>query len=507
MPTKEMLINVLEGEECRIAVVSDGQLEQIHLERTSANRHVGNIYKGRVNNIEPSIQAAFVDVGMPKNGFLHVSDILPSAYPKRAHAPEKDAPKGRKRSLKIQQIYKPGDEIIVQITKEGIGTKGPSLTTALSVPGRYLVLMPGLSRLGVSRKIENDEDRRELRELLASLDPPTGLGLIVRTAGLGRGKRDLKRDLNYLKRLWKAVQARAKTAKAPAEIFRESDLVVRTLRDIYTPDINTIWIDAEPVFRRVRDFMKVAMPRHVGCAKLYDATVPLFHKYKIEQAIEQIYSRIVQLPKGGTLVIDQTEALVTVDVNSGKFRHGKDAEEAAHQLNVIAAKEAVRQIRLRDLGGLILIDFVDMEETENRRHVERTLRQEMKGDRARYRMLRMSKFGIVEMTRQRVQPSLQGTTYMDCPACHGTGIVKNRESLALEVVRHIRLLASRTDVATIEVTVGQRAAEFITNQKRATLAQLESDLHKRIRIVNDPKAPLDNAVYRCLDERGSEVRV
>jgi len=505
--SKEMLINVLEGEECRIAIVSDGTLEELYLERSSAARHVGNIYKGRINNTEPSIQAAFVDIGMPKNGFLHVSDVIPSSYPKRVKNSGKDGRKKRRSNQRtpIQDIFKPGDEVIVQMTKEGIGTKGPALTTALSIPGRYLVLMPSLARLGVSRKIEDEATRRQLRELLATLDPPKGMGFIVRTAGQGRGKRELHRDMNYLLRLWKVVQSRAQSAKAPAEIFRESDLVVRTLRDIFTPDISTVWVDSEPVLKRVREFMKIAIPRQAGRAKLHTGSVPLFHKYGAEEAIEQVYSRIVTLPKGGTIVIDQTEALVAIDVNSGKFRHGKDAEESAHQLNVLATKEIVRQIRLRDLGGVLIIDFVDMQRLENRHHVEKVLRDAMKNDRARHRMLRMSKFGIVEMTRQRMRPSLEGTTYTGCPYCKGTGIVKAPESMALDVMRTVRLLVNRNEVAALEVSLHPKVAEYLTNVKRDAISQIENDLRKRIRILTNARASIDEASYRCLDNQGVEV--
>jgi len=517
---REMLINVVEGEECRIAVVEGGGLEELYLERASVERHVGNIYKGRVNNVEPTIQAAFVDIGMAKNGFLHVSDVLPSACPRRKKGPEapahaegeaKGEARGRDRRgghrMTIQEIFRPGDEVTVQITKEGIGTKGPSLTTALSIPGRYLVLMPGLGRLGVSRKIEDEATRHQLRDLLAGLHPPEGMGFIVRTAGLGRSKRDLQRDLQYLVRLWKVVQTQAQSAKAPAEIFRESDLVMRTLRDVFTPDIETIWIDSDAVLKRVREFMTIAMPRHVDVARLYTDKVPLFHKYRAEEAIERIYSRTVSLPKGGSLVIDQTEALVAIDVNSGRFRHGRDAEESAHQLNLMAAKEIARQIRLRDLGGLLVIDFVDMNKTENRRHVERVFRDAFKSDKARSQMLHISKFGIIEMTRQRVQPSLERATYMDCPYCKGSGILKHPESLALEVMRHLKLLASHDGVAVIEVALNPQVADHMSNAKRASLARMEAESHKRIHIRTSADAGMDQITYRCLDDRRQEVRV
>jgi ribonuclease E len=505
----EMLINVVEGEECRIAVVEDGNLEELYMERASVERHVGNIYKGRVNNVEPTIQAAFVDIGMPKNGFLHVSDVLPSAYPRRKKGPEAEGKEGghQRRYHTIQEIFRPGDEVVVQITKEGIGTKGPSLTTALSIPGRYLVLMPGLGRLGVSRKIEDESTRRELRDLLGSLNPPQDLGFIVRTAGMGRNKRELQRDMNYLERLYKVVQSRVQTEKAPAEIFLDSDLVLRTLRDAYAPEIETIWVDSEAVLKRVRDFLKIVMPRHVGIAKLYAEKIPLFHRYNIEEAIERVYSRTVPLPKGGSLVIDQTEALVAIDVNSGKFRYGRDAEESAHQLNVMAAKEIARQIRMRDLGGVLIMDFVDMEKAENRRHVEKVLRDAFKNDRARSQMLHISKFGIVEMTRQRVQPSLERTTYTDCPYCKGSGIIKNSESMALEVLRYLRLLVSRDQVAFIDVTLNAQVAEYLQNAKRSSLTRLETEFHKRIRIAGDPKIGIDQVVYRGTDDHGQEVRV
>jgi ribonuclease E len=499
-----MLINMAEGEECRIAVVRDGALEELYLERAAAGRHVGNIYKGRVHNVEPSIQAAFVDVGTAKNGFLHSSDVIAAAYPKRAKGPD-GGDKGARPRRAIQDIFRPGDEVLVQITKEGIGTKGPGLTTFLSIPGRYLVLMPGLSRLGVSRKIEDEPTRKALRELLASLDPPKDLGFVVRTAGQGHSKRDLQGDMNYLLRLWKVVQSRAASAKAPAEVFRESDLVVRTLRDIFTPDIQTVWVDSEAVLRRARDFLKIAMPRHRKVVKLHEGPGPLFHKYRLEEAIEQVHSRTVSLPRGGTIVIDQTEALVAIDVNSGTFRHSRDAEESALQLDLMAAKEIARQVRLRDLGGVLIIDFVDLGRPENRRKVEKALRDAFKNDRARHRLLKMSPFGIIEMTRQRVQPSLQKVTYMDCPTCRGTGVVKTAASMALDVVRHLQFLLNREAVDAVEAIVHPDVGEYINNQQRENLVRLGGPEHKRIRITCDPRSALDRAVYRCLDEHGVEL--
>ncbi|MFO8013215.1 MAG: Rne/Rng family ribonuclease [Phycisphaerae bacterium] len=507
--TAEMLINVVENEECRIAVVRGGDLEELYMERASVQRHVGNIYKGRVNNVEPSIQAAFVDIGMPKNGFLHVSDVISRAYPDRLRKSKKKGKgkKGGRGRKTIQEIFRPGDDVVVQITKEGIGTKGPSLTTALSIPGRYLVLMPHLGRLGVSRKIENEGQRRKMREQLASLNPPSDLGFIVRTAGKDRSKKDIQRDLNYLIRLWKVVRGRAKSDKAPAEIFRESDLVLRTLRDAYTPDIKTIWVDSDAVLRRARDYMKIVMPRYQKRAKRYEGEVPLFHKYDIEEAIARVYSRTVPLPRGGSIVIDQTEALVAIDVNSGSFRHGRDAEESAHQLNLMAAKEIARQIRLRDLGGLLILDFVDMEKAQNRRHMEKVFRDAFTNDKARSQIARLSKFGIIEMTRQRVQPSLERTTFIDCPHCQGAGIIKSSESLALEVLRHLKLLAGRDQIARVQVTLHPQVAEYVNNEKREAVTRLEQNHAWRIRLIGDPESGVDQAAYRCYDGQGREMHV
>ncbi len=360
--------------------------------------------------------------------------------------------RGRGRGLlkpPIQEIFRRGDEVLVQVIKESIGTKGPTLSTYISIPGRYLVLMPGLNRVGVSRKIVDEGQRRKLREIMHELNPPKGLGFIVRTAGLERTKRELARDLAYLLRLWKVILRRIKKAKAPAPIYQESDMIIRTIRDIFTSEIDTIWIDEPSAFERAQDFLQVVMPRFVNRLKLYDEKVPLFHKYGIEDEIAKIQRRHVPLPEGGSIVIDQTEALVAIDVNSGNFRVEDDAEQTAYEMNLRAAKEIARQLRLRDLGGVIVNDFIDMREERHRRGVERAVREAIKRDRARTKVLRMSAFGLIEMTRQRIRPSLKRSVYEDCHHCTGAGVVKTAESMAIDVMRLLALATHREEIRRI----------------------------------------------------------
>ncbi|MDD4890645.1 MAG: Rne/Rng family ribonuclease, partial [Phycisphaerae bacterium] len=506
MPDKEMLINVVEGEEVRIAVVQDGRLEELYMERASAESHVGNIYKGRVVNVEPSIQAAFIDFGQGKNGFLHISDLQPQYFPGNPTKEEVGKKTSRRDRPPIQKCLRRGQEIIVQVTKEGIGTKGPTLTTYLSIPGRFLVLMPGMSRLGVSRKVEDEDARRSVRRQLDELNPPKNMGFIVRTAGIGRPKRELQRDLNYLLRLWKTVAERIKSDKTPSELYQESDLVTRTIRDVFNSDIKRFIVDNQPTYQRVKDFLNIALPRSSKeLVQLYDDPVPLFHRYNIEQELEKINSRHVQLSTGGSLVIDQTEALVAIDVNSGKYRSMDDAEKTAYRTDLEAASEVARQLRLRDLGGLIIIDFIDLRDGHHQREVERVLREAIKADRARSEILRMSRFGIVEMTRQRMRPSLERSLYQDCPHCRGFGMVKSPESLSFDVMRAIQAAVSRPEVDRVEVTVSPAAGQYLHNRKRRSLIQVEDRSGKRVIINMDEKLGQDEVRYNCIDKRGATI--
>jgi len=432
------------------------------------------------------------------------------ARPRRGDDPGRGGRAGRGRGLvkpPIQEIFRRGDEVLVQVIKESIGTKGPTLSTYISIPGRYLVLMPGLNRVGVSRKIVDESQRRKLREIMHELNPPKGLGFIVRTAGLERTKRELARDLAYLLRLWKVILRRIKRTRSPGPIYQESDMITRTIRDIFTSEIDTIWIDEPAAFERAQEFLRVVMPRFVNRIKLYGEKVPLFHKYGIEDEIAKIQRRHVPLPEGGSIVIDQTEALVAIDVNSGNFRVEDDAEKTAYEMNLRAAKEIARQLRLRDLGGVIVNDFIDMREERHRRGVERALREAIKRDRARTKILRMSAFGLIEMTRQRIRPSLKRSIYEDCGHCAGSGVVKTAESMAIDVMRLLALASHREDIRRINVTVSAGVASYLNNRKRKEIARIENESSMSVAVLFKENVPAEHLQIDCYDANSSEVRL
>lgn len=535
-----MLINVSQPEECRIAIVEDGVLEELYIERASQDNYVGNIYKGRIVNLEPTIQAAFVDFGVGRNGFLHISDVEPQYFRQGGYSPEdaspganggrlddiddgesdededgEEPPRRRRGAARpgsrprfkppIQEIFRRGDEVLVQVIKEGIGTKGPTLSTYISIPGRYLVLMPALGRVGVSRKIEDDEERRKLRDAMLELNPPKGLGFIVRTAGQGRSKKELSRDLAYLVRLWKVIVRRVCKQPAPIDIYEESDMIIRTIRDMFASDVDAIYVDEANAYERAKTFLQLVMPRYVHRLHQYEGREPLFHKYKLEHEITQIHKREVALKHGGTIVIDQTEALVAIDVNSGSFRIDDSAEEAAYQLNLTAAREIARQLRLRDLGGVIVNDFIDMRREKHRRGVERALRDAMRRDRARVKILRTSPFGLIEMTRQRVRPSLKRSVYMDCPCCSGRAVVKKAESMAIEVVRMLMLASQQPGAARVTVRVNDEVASYLNNKKRKELTRLEDDGNLVVQILGGEGLYPEHLELDCRDKDGREI--
>jgi ribonuclease E len=407
----------------------------------------------------------------------------------------------------IQEIFQRGDEELVQVIKEGIGTKGHTLSTYISIPGRYLVLMPALGRIGVSRKIESDDDRRRLRDILRELNPPKGVGFIVRTAGTDRTKKELSRDLAYLLRLWKVIVRRIKKTSGPVDIYEESDMIIRTIRDIFTGDVDTIYIDEPKAFERAKEFLQIVMPRYVSRLQLYEGREPLFHKYNLDEEIARINQRHVPLKGGGSLVIDQSEALVAIDVNSGNFRTDGSAEDSAYQLNVTAAKEIARQLRLRDLGGVVVNDFIDMRKERNRRGVERALRDAVKRDRARTKILRTSPFGLIEMTRQRIRPSIKRSVYKECPSCGGTGQVKSAESMAIEVVRLLIMCSQTPQVARVTVTVEEEVANYLNNKKRRELLQLEQDNKVEVQVIGGEGLSPEYLKFECVDASGREVRL
>jgi ribonuclease E len=506
--TRQMMINVSAGTECRIAILHEGRLEEFFIERESTQSHVGNIYKGRITNVEPSIQAAFIDFGLEKNGFLHISDVQPQYFPNHSGEPEDVGRKiPRHQRPPIQKCFRRGQEVIVQIIKEGVGTKGPTLTSYLSIPGRFLVMMPGMSRHGVSRKIEDDVQRRQMRDLLGQLALPSDMGFILRTAGLGRNKRELQRDLNYLMRLWKTVVERIKRLPGPAELYRESDLVTRTIRDIYTADFDRIVVDDATIAKKVREFLHIAMPRTKTSVETYADREPIFHRFGIEVELERINMRYVPLPSGGSLVIDSTEAMVAIDVNSGRFRSPADAEETALRINIEAAEEIARQLRLRDLGGLIVCDFIDMRHDRNKRKVEQSLRDALKKHKERARILRMSAFGLIEMTRQRQGPSLRRNLYADCPHCRGSGQVKQPESVMLDAMRMIQLAAHNEQAQRIVLNLSSEVAFRLLNQKRNAISQIETETGKSIVIHGDAGCTSDHMEIACDDSRGRPVAI
>ena len=506
---REMLINWLQSEECRVAVVEGGRLEELYLERASLGSHVGNIYKGKVVNVEAAIQAAFIDLGTGRNGFLHISDLHPRYFSGASgrHIESIGRRKSLRERLPIENCLRKGRELVVQVTKEGVKTKGPTLSTYLALPGKYLVMMPWMRKHGVSHKIEDEDERERLRQILEQSNPPKGQGFIIRTAGQGCSKKDIQNDLRYLGRLWGAIKRRIETEKAPGELYQESNLVIRTLRDVFNSKISKIICDSENVVRKIRDFLHIASPRLKRSVVYYDSKVPLFHKYRIEDEITKVQSRTVELKGGGSVVIEQTEALVSIDVNSGRYRKGQSAEQTAYKINMDAAIEIARQLRLRDLGGLIICDFIDMRSEKHRRDVEKSFRAAVKTDRARSKILRMSRFGVLEMTRQRMRPSLQSATYLACPHCAGTGFIKSHESLAIEIIRLLNLSASKEQIKRIELFVSLEVGEYLQNEKRAAIANIEQLSDKRVIIHSAPDYAGEKHNLLCYNERGSVVKL
>ncbi len=482
---RRMVINALEPEESRIALLEDNVLQELYLQPTASEQYLGNIYKARAVNVERSIQAAFVDIGLPKNAFLHVSDVKAGSAENWLPT---DSPtmKRRKDDTPIQDLLQKGQEIVVQVIKEAIGNKGPSVTTYISIPGRSLVMMPGVVHYGVSRKIADEAERDRLRKLLDELALPKGTGFIVRTAGANARKADLQRDLRYLTRLWAAVEERIGSSQTPTLLYQETDIVLRCMRDVFATDIEEIVIDSEEVCRQVSEFLSMVSPAHCKLVKFYRGAAPIFDHYHVEEEIQRTFHNVVPLKSGGSIVIDQAEAMVAVDVNSGRYTHEADIEETALHTNLEAAREAARQLRLRDLGGVIVIDFIDMRLEKNRREVERAMATELKRDRARSRVLRMSRFGLMQITRQRVRQGTKLALYDRCPACAGSGLVRSVQSMVPHVMRQIRLALARKDVAAVEVATHPDVAEQLSNAKRQDLARLEDQARARVRLLSRP---------------------
>jgi len=503
--SKEMLINVAQRDECRVAVVDKGVLEELYMERVSCESHVNNIYIGVVVGIESGIQAAFVDFGAPRHGFLHISDIHPRYYMRNNYTEKVGQRKALRERPPIQHCIKRGQKIIVQVRKEGIGTKGPALSTYISLPGKYVVLMPWLNKVGVSQKIEDEEQRDRLRDLIKDIEKPKDAGFIVRTAGEKATKKDIEDDLEYLVRLWNSILLKQTKNEAPCELYQETNLAFRAIRDIFNSSIRRIICDSEEVSLKIRDLMDAVQPRYKRRISYYDGVEPLFHKYGIEPEVERINESRVMLKSGGSIVIEQTEALVAIDVNSGKMRQYGDIEKTAFKTNMEAAIEIARQLRLRDLGGIIVCDFIDMENADNRREVEKTFRDAVKPDRAKYRILKMSGFCLIEMTRQRMRPSLERSVFQVCPKCCGSGLVKSYESIAIQILRLLQIELAKEEAKEIHIVCPIQVSDYLLNNKRMELAQAESEHEKSITVKADNTMTVEDFVITSYDERGRAV--
>lgn len=464
---KKMLINALDPEELRVALVEDGRLEAFYVEMAAREQTRGNIYKGVVANVEPSLQAAFIEYGASRHGFLQISDVRPDLFP-----PGKTPAKGLPA---IQEVLRKGQELMVQVVKEETVTKGAALTTFFSIPGQSLVLTPGRDHLGVSRKIESDAERKRLKEILDELNLPAELGIISRTASEGRSKRDVLANARLLLRLWEDIQKRGKQAKAPALIHREEELAVRTVRDLFTSEVNEVLVDDQEVFARLEEFVGLVNPRRKKALKLYRDKRPIFSKYDVEQQLESVYQPVVPLKCGGSIVISPTEALVAVDVNSGKAIKGKEIEETALTVNLEAAGEIARQLRLRDLGGLIVIDFIDMRDRKHQAEVQKRLKEELKKDKAKVTVGRISRFGLLELSRQRIRPPIDFGATKVCPHCQGRGMVRTSEALGRMVLRTLARKLNRGEGPT-RLRLAPAMAHHLQNTKRAELAALEARL-------------------------------
>ena len=483
---KRMLINATQAEELRVALVDGQKLYDFDIETPSKEQKKSNIYKGIITRVEPSLEAAFVNYGSEKQGFLPFKEISPLYR----HAQE-GAEEGRRPNIK--DLIREGQEIVVQIEKEERGNKGAALTTYISLAGTYLVLMPNNPKAGgISRRIEG-ETRSDLREVMASLEIPENMGLIVRTAGCGKNAEELQWDLNYLMQLWEAIDRTAKEQTAPFLVFQESNIIIRALRDHLRGNIDEILIDNEDAFKLVQKFLKQVMPHFLPKAKLYQDSVPLFNRYQIEAQIEVAYGREVSLPSGGSIVIDHTEALTSIDINSARATKGSDIEETALNTNLEAADEIARQLRLRDLGGLFVIDFIDMLSNKNQRTVENHLRDALKIDRARIQTSRISRFGLLEMSRQRMRPSLGDASQLPCPRCKGQGTIRNVESVALSVLRVIEEDAMKKGTERVIAHLPIECATFLLNEKRSVIDQIENRL--KVSIIILPSRHLETPAY------------
>jgi ribonuclease E len=475
----KILINAVDPEECRIALVKGSRLESFQIETAAREITRGNIYKGIITRVEPSLQAAFVDYGAERNGFLQQHEIHSDYY-----STERPAA-GKKGTLGIRDLIKHNQELLVQVTKEPMLNKGAMLTTFISLPGRYVVLMPGGKSSGISRKIEDENERIRLKRIIESLKVPEGFGTIVRTAAQDQKKQEVSKDVRYLLRLWKNIKKRGVSTPAPCLLYKERHVAIRAIRDHFTSEVNEILIDNKEIFQDVKYFVRIISPRHTKIVKAYRDPEPIFTKYEIEDQIGSIFASRIPLKSGGHIVINPTEAVVAIDINSGKATHKGSMEETAYTTNMEAAAEVARQLRLRDLGGLIVVDFIDMRERKNKIAVEKAMKQHTKLDKARINIGKISKFGLMELARQRIAASIEYGSFMPCPHCQGKGLVPSAERLALEFLRRLRSETLKDNITQVKGIVPSNVGYYLLNKKRKELLDVEMRRNLTITLEED----------------------
>ena len=485
---KEILMS-FEASEKRVAILEDGKLEEFFIERADTYKMFGNIYKGKVKSIVPGIGASFVDLGTKKDGFLYVADAVESPFglDSAFEEVEFEGKKERGEIPHIQDVLKIGQEVFVQVVKEPIRDKGPRLTTHVAIPARYLVLIPGEDKVGISRRIDDPKERERIRQIFAEMDLPKDSGFIVRTAGEGKSKREFVRDVRYLTKVWSRIKTDIHRKGAPSLIHKELDLVERIIRDYFTEDMDRIVVDHKELYHQVRQFLRTYLP---GCSVRVEwnkeQSIPLFEKFNIEKEIDKMFQKKVFLRSGGHIVIEQTEGLVAIDVNTGKFTGHRDLEETVYRTNLEAAQEVARQIRLRDMGGIIVIDFIDMNKADHRRHLYRLFKDVLKSDRAKTNILQMSELGLVEMTRQRIRPSLESAVYETCLYCEGKGVIKSATTMVIQTIKEVKKALNHSKNKVLNVYAHPQIAARLLADEQKSLKDLERISNSRITVLADP---------------------
>lgn len=485
---KEILINI-EPQEKRLAILENKILEEFSVERIGEKRLVGNVFKGRVSSVVPAVKAAFVSLGLEKNGYLYLADIVGLGMEFESLDKEEEdlkPPKGIQPHQSIDQLVKKGQEVLVQITKEPFGTKGARLTTHISLPGRYIVLLPFDRHLGISRRISDDKERVRLKEILRGLEIPHEMGVIIRTAGIGQSKRELGRDLKYLLGIWRKIKIGASKKASPAQLHEEYDLTLRVARDYLTEDVEKLVIDNRDEYRKIQHFLSAVAPHLRAKVELYEGDIPLYDRKMIEKEVEKIFERKVPLKCGGYIVIEPTEGLVAIDVNSGKFTEKKSLEETAFAVNMEAAREVARQIRLRDLGGIIVIDFIDMMQAGHRRKVFEALNDSLRRDKAKTDVSPLSEICLVEMTRQRMRRSVESMSFRECPYCEGRGLIKSVSTVSIQALRKVKKYLKETKKKQVELHVNPEVTSRLFNEDRPAIESIERTFHAKIIVKADP---------------------